>query len=140
MASNDSSSDRAQILEILAQYALLQEQDGGFGSWLELFAEDATFHIFRRSLHGRQEISDMLAAAPHGIHLMGLPAITLDGDTARSITNFVFFPHEGDARTMGWYFDDYKRGDDGWLITEHTLKMCTPDCALFENPWPTAPG
>jgi 3-phenylpropionate/cinnamic acid dioxygenase small subunit len=126
-------SDRDDIQELLAQYSLLLEEEGAFESWLQLFTEDADFHIFGQDLHGRSGIANMLSGAPHGVHLMGLPAITLEGGRARSTVNFVFFPHEGDARTMGWYFDSYSLEDGSWRISEHTVQMCTPTRAQFKR-------
>jgi SnoaL-like domain len=124
-------SDRDEIQELLAGYSLLLEQEGAFESWLDLFTDDAGYRIFGRQLYGRQEIGEMISAAHHGIHLLGLPTITVEGTTGRSTVNFVFFPHEGDQRTMGWYFDRYVRTDGRWRISEHVVEMCTPRRSQF---------
>jgi 3-phenylpropionate/cinnamic acid dioxygenase small subunit len=129
----DHLSDRDHIQELLAQYSLLLEEEGAFESWLQLFTEDAHFQIFGQNLHGRSDIANMLSAAPHGVHLMGLPAIEVDGERANSTVNFVFFPHEGDDRTMGWYFDSYILDDGSWRISKHTVQMCTPKRSQFKR-------
>jgi SnoaL-like domain len=126
-------SDRDHIQEVLAQYSLLLEEEGAFESWLRLFTENAHFQIFGQNLRGRSGIANMLRAAPHGVHLMGLPSITVDGARAQSTVNFVFLPHEGDARTMGWYFDSYVLEDGTWRISDHTVQMCTPKRSQFKR-------
>jgi SnoaL-like domain len=126
-------SDRDHIQELLAQYSLLLEEEGAFEAWLQLFTPDAHFHIFGQNLHGRSDIAKMLSSAPHGVHLMGLPTITVDGARAQSTVNFVFLPHEGDARTMGWYFDSYILDEGIWRISEHTIQTCTPKRSQFKR-------
>jgi SnoaL-like domain len=126
-------TERDDIQEVLAQYSLLLEEEGAFESWLQLFTEDAHFHIFGQNLRGRSDIANMLSAAPHGVHLMGLPSIAVDGARAQSTVNFVFIPHEGEARTMGWYFDSYILEDGTWRISEHTVQMCTPKRSQFKR-------
>ena len=126
-------SDRDNIQDLLAQYSLLLEEEGAFESWLQIFTEDAHFHIFAQDLYGRSDIAKMLSVAPHGIHLLGLPAIAVEGARARSTVNFVFIPHEGEARTMGWYFDSYILEDGSWRISDHAVQMCTPTRAQFKR-------
>lgn len=114
--------DRLAIREVLDEYCLRLEVND-FEEWLDLFTPDAEYQVFRRSLHGRQEISDMLRNAPHGVHVGGAVRITLDGDSAEVVQNYLFRGDDPSTSNNGWYFRTLVRTDEGWKISFTRVKL-----------------
>lgn len=115
-------ADEAAIRAVLAEYCLRLEVND-FEEWLDLFTDDCVYEIFRRQLHGRKEIAEMLSQAPAGIHLGGPARVEVDGDVAHTVQNFVFINAATKERNGGWYHDTLVRTPDGWKISHLTLKF-----------------
>jgi hypothetical protein len=114
--------DEAAVRAVLAEYCLRLEVNP-FEEWLDLFTEDCEYEIFRRTLRGRQEISEMLSQAPAGIHLGGPARVEIDGDVAHTVQNFIFVNADTKERNGGWYFNTLVRTDQGWRIRHLKLKF-----------------
>lgn len=115
-------ADEMAVRRVLDEYCLRLEVDE-FEHWLELFTPDTTYEVFRRTLNGRDEVGAMLSQAPHGVHIGGPARVTLAGDTAETVQNYLFIASEDAAWNMGWYYRTLVRGDGGWKISHTRVKM-----------------
>lgn len=115
-------ADEMAIRAVLAEYCLRLEVND-FEDWLELFTDDTVYEVFRRQLKGRDEVRAMLSQAPHGVHLPGAARVTLDGDSAETVQNYLFIASEDAAWNMGWYFRRLVRTEAGWKIAHTRVKM-----------------
>ena len=115
-------ADEMAVRAVLAEYCLRLEVND-FEEWLDLFTDDTEYEVFRRTLRGRGEVRDMLSKAPHGLHLGGPARVTLNGDKAETIQNYLFIASKDAAWNMGWYFRTLVRNADGWRIARTQVKM-----------------
>jgi len=115
-------ADELEIRALMAEYCLRLEVNT-FDEWMDLFTDDSVYEVYRRTLRGKAEIADMLSKAPHGLHLGGPLRIELDGDTARTIQNYLFINAETRAQNMGWYHRTAVRTDAGWKIAHTRVDM-----------------
>jgi ketosteroid isomerase-like protein len=115
-------ADQLAIRDVLSEYCLRLEVND-FEEWLDLFTDDTVYEVYRRTLNGRDEVRAMLSLAPHGVHLGGPVRVTLDGDTAETVQNYLFIASEDAAWNMGWYFRSLVRTGDGWKISRTRVKM-----------------
>ncbi len=115
-------ADEMAVRAVLAEYCLRLEVND-FEEWLDLFTDDTEYEVFRRTLCGRDEVRDMLSKAPNGLHLGGPARVTLSGDMAETVQNYLFIASEDAAWNMGWYFRTLVRTADGWRISRTRVKM-----------------
>ena len=117
MSGNPDASlaDKLAIREILDEYCLRLEVND-FEEWLDLFTDDSVYEVYGKTLTGRQEISDLLSKAPHGIHLGGPMRIELNGDSAETVQSYAFYGDDDKHSNKGWYFRSLRRTDAGWRI------------------------
>jgi hypothetical protein len=115
-------ADELAIRSVLAEYCLRLEVNP-FEEWMELFTPDTVYEVFRRTLRGRDEVAAMLSQAPHGLHLGGALRIELDGDTARTVQNYLFIDSRTREWNTGWYYRTLVRTHDGWKISRTVVEM-----------------
>lgn len=115
-------AEELAVRAVLDEYCLRLEVNP-FEEWLDLFTDDSVYEVFRRELKGRDAIRDMLSQAPHGVHLPGAARVTIDGDTAETIQNYLFIGSDDAAWNMGWYFRTLVRTEGGWKIAHTRVKM-----------------
>jgi hypothetical protein len=122
-------ADRLAIQDLIARYPLAV--DGRDWDALDsLFAADARidFTAFGGPagdlLSTKEFLRDALGGFRRTQHMMGLPAITLDGDraTARTSCNNPMVIDGADGETSVWliglwYDDEFARTPDGWRFT-----------------------
>jgi hypothetical protein len=125
-------ADRLAIQDLIARYPLAV--DGRDWDALDsLFAADARidFTAFGGPagdlLSTKEFLRDALGGFRRSQHMMGLPAITLDGDraTARTSCNNPMVIDGADGETSVWliglwYDDEFLRTPDGWRFTSRT--------------------
>lgn len=114
--------DELDIQRVLSEYCLRLELNP-FEEWLDLFTDDTVYEVHRKTLRGRQEVSEVLSLAPHGVHIGGALRIELDGDTATTIQNYQFLADEEKFSNNGWYYRTLVRTDDDWKISHTVVKM-----------------
>lgn len=114
--------DELEIQRVLAEYCLRLEVNP-FEEWLDLFTDDTVYEVHRKVLRGRQEVSEVLSLAPHGVHIGGALRIELDGDAATTIQNYQFLADEEKFSNNGWYYRTLVRTDDGWKISNTRVQM-----------------
>jgi hypothetical protein len=115
-------ADELAIRSVLAEYCLRLELNP-FEEWMQLFTPDTVYEVYRRTLRGRDEVAAMLSQAPHGLHLGGPLRIELDGDSAKTVQNYLFINFETKEWNMGWYYRTLIRTSDGWRISHTVVKM-----------------
>lgn len=115
-------ADEIAVRAVLDEYCLRLEVND-FEEWLDLFTDDTVYEVYRRVLTGRHEVRDLLSKAPDGVHLPGAARITLDGDRAETIQNYLFIAAEDAAWNMGWYYRTLVRTAAGWRIARTEVKM-----------------
>lgn len=115
-------ADEMAVRAVLHEYCLRLEVNN-FEEWLELFTSDTVYEVFRRELKGRDEVRAMLSQAPHGVHLPGAARVTLEGDRAETVQNYLFIGSDDAAWNMGWYFRTLVRTPEGWRIAHTRVKM-----------------
>jgi hypothetical protein len=122
-------ADRLAIQDLIARYPLVVDGRDWDGLH-ELFTADARidFTAFGGPAGDVAEIKVFLRDALGGFrrtqHMMGLPAITLSGDTAAARTScnnpMVIDGADGETSVwlIGlWYDDEFARTPDGWRFT-----------------------
>lgn len=114
--------DELAVRSVLDEYCLRLEVND-FEEWLDVFTDDTVYEVYRKVLNGREEVRAMLSLAPEGVHIGGPARITLDGDTAETVQNYLFIGSEDAAWNMGWYFRTLVRTADGWKISHTKVKM-----------------
>lgn len=115
-------ADRIAIREVMDEYCLRLEVNP-FSEWLDLFTDDSVYEVHGKVLTGRQELSDTLSLAPHGVHIGGALRIRLDGDTAETVQNYVFHAENDRFSNNGWYYRTLVRTPAGWRISHTRVKM-----------------
>lgn len=79
---------------------------------------------FREAADGGRA-AKMIGPESHTVHLVTPIEITVDGDTATSLSRWVFF---GDAdatptvKLVGLYHDELSRGADGWRVASRIIE------------------
>lgn len=115
-------ADEMAIRAVLDEYCLRLEI-GDFEDWLDIFTDDTVYDVYRKVLNGRDEVRTLLSMAPEGVHLGGPARVTLDGDSAETVQNYLFIGSDDGAWNMGWYFRTLVRTVDGWKISHTKVKM-----------------
>jgi hypothetical protein len=116
-----TGSDREQIADRLALLAAaLDHRD-----WAALgacFTSDATGY----SSTGREQIvarvRDHLGGCGPSQHLLGNSRVTVDGDTARSLT-YARVYHRGTGDRSDWFYECMGEYDDRWVRTPEGWRL-----------------
>ena len=122
-------ADRLVIADLIARYAVVID-NRDFDALDALFTPDARidFSTFNGPVGDLTEIKAFLSSTlpffTRSQHMMGLPLIDLDGDTAHARTscNNPMISEQPDGRTSVWliglwYDDDLVRTSDGWRFS-----------------------
>lgn len=118
----DAIADELAIRRLLDEYCLRLEL-GPFDEWLDLFTADAVYEVYKLTLRGHAEMAEVLGKAPHGVHIGGPARITLAGDRAETLQNYLFIATASDEWNAGWYARDVVRTADGWRIARCRVKF-----------------
>lgn len=131
MMSPQELSDRFEIQDLLVRYSQLLDARR-FDEMAELFTDDAVLdYTATGAIKGSwPEMAAFVAKAFAGFagsqHVMGLPAITLDGDTATART-ICFNPMVVDHKKVFfvglWYADRLVRTQTGWRFAERVEEL-----------------
>ena len=125
-----SLQDLERIRRLIALYGGLLDSRR-LAEWGELFSLDATFSVYGRTYHGREEIVREIGAMqpPPGQpvkHLLLAPVVDLVGDgTALAWTDMTVYATGPDRRiavaTMGCYHDRLIREGERWRFRSRVL-------------------
>jgi ketosteroid isomerase-like protein len=122
-------ADRLAIQDLIGRYAVIVDS-GDFEALDDLFTPDTVidFSTFNGPVGGLAEIKTFLGASlpffTRTQHMMGLPLIDIDGDTAHARTScnnpMISTKPDGTVSVwlIGlWYDDDLVRTEDGWRFS-----------------------
>ena len=131
MLTAQELSDRFEIQDLLVRYSQLLDARR-FDEMAELFTDDAVLdYTATGAIKGTwPEMAAFVAQAFAGFagsqHVMGLPAISVDGDTATTRT-ICFNPMVVDDKKVFfvglWYADRLVRTSDGWRFAERVEQL-----------------
>jgi hypothetical protein len=139
-------ADLLAIQQLIARYpTVVDERD--WDGLDALFTTDARidFSAFGGPVDDVAGIKRFLAAALGGFartqHVMGLPDITLSGDTANArtgCTNPMVLANPDGSRQVWliglWYNDEFVRTPEGWRFTARTQERCYSVVGLTDTP------
>lgn len=131
MISHDELSDRFEIQDLLVRYSQLLDAFD-FDAMDGLFTDDAVLDYSQTgAINGSwPEQKAFIASAFKGFkgtqHLLGLPMITVTGDTA-SARSICFNPMVVDDKKVFfvgiWYDDQLVRTADGWKFAKRVEQL-----------------
>ena len=108
------SDDLLEIQQVLARYAVTITR-GDIEGLLAVFTPDGSYSAFGDT-YSLDLFPELVAAAPKGLFLTGLPVLDIDGDTAAGTQPLCFVDHATHNMRIGYYTDALVRTDDGWRI------------------------
>jgi hypothetical protein len=115
-------TDVLAIQQLLARYCLALDMDD-MDAYGRLWAPDAELHLYRSVWIGPDEITEHIAQANPGLHMAGIPDLTIDGDRATGMQGFLFVERDGHAIRMGRYDDTYVRLDGEWRFASRKISF-----------------
>ncbi|MEV0358363.1 MULTISPECIES: nuclear transport factor 2 family protein [Nocardia] len=108
------SDDLLEIQQTLARYAVTITK-GDIEGLLAVFTPDGSYSAFGDT-YTLDLFPDLVAAAPKGLFLTGLPVLEIDGDTAAGTQPLCFIDQSTHDMRIGYYTDALVRTADGWRI------------------------
>ncbi len=108
-----------EICQLLARYAVTITQ-GDIEGLLAVFTADGNYSAFGDT-YPLEEFPALVAAAPKGLFLTGIPAIELSGDTGTGTQPLCFVDHATHELRIGYYNDTYLRTADGWRLRTRAM-------------------
>lgn len=108
------SDDLLEIQQTLARYAVTITK-GDIEGLLAVFTPDGSYSAFGDT-YTLDLFPDLVAAAPKGLFLTGLPVLEIDGDTASGTQPLCFIDQSTHDMRIGYYTDALVRTADGWRI------------------------
>ncbi|KAA1431166.1 nuclear transport factor 2 family protein [Mycolicibacter arupensis] len=134
MLSQHEISDRWEIQQLLVDYSTAIDT-GDFDGLDAVFTADA--YIDYRAMGGidgrfpevKAWLAEVLPNFPGYAHMLGLPSIRVDGDTATART-FCFNPMVFGGETPAtmllglWYDDEFVRTAQGWRMSRRCEIKC----------------
>lgn len=126
--------DRNAVQDVMGHYARCLD-DEAFDEFRELFLPEVEVHgLSTEPMQGVDAwllfVEKALAAYAGTQHMLGPPLVELDGDRARARTDLraIHLSREaggGIFTVFGTYRTDMVKGDGGWKIARHELKVRT---------------
>jgi SnoaL-like protein len=113
------TDDLMEICQLLARYAVTITQ-GDIEGLLAVFTADGNYSAFGDT-YPLEEFPALVAAAPKGLFLTGIPVIELSGDTGTGTQPLCFVDHATHELRIGYYNDTYRRTADGWRLRTRAM-------------------
>jgi 3-phenylpropionate/cinnamic acid dioxygenase small subunit len=115
-----------EVRRTLAEYCHTVD-DGRFDEFALLWAEHATVEVLGQRVDGRAAIRDWIAQAmpadKRGRHVTGNSVITVDGDRASALSDFLFYDRTWAVTAAGRYEDELVRAGSRWVFTRRTIHL-----------------
>jgi hypothetical protein len=142
--------DRQEIQDVIARYALGQDAHQGddcnlLREWNEVFTPDAitdysaagapvcSYRELAVWMRGDHERVGRMSSFSNWQHMLGLPTITVEGDSARARTDY-FATHRGRSSWVNCHFnaagafhDELVHSEQGWRIRYRRLEVYFAD-------------
>lgn len=122
--------DQVAITRLLASYGPLV--DAGDTRAAHLWTRDGRYDVEGWPMESRDDIAAMIASPAHqgliatgAVHLLGAPAVTVDGDTAVAVCHSLLLRHrEGgfEVWRAGANRIDLVRTDQGWRVSSRVTR------------------
>ncbi|MFD0364714.1 nuclear transport factor 2 family protein [Nocardia sp. GCM10030253] len=106
--------DLLEIQQVLARYAVTITK-GDIDGLLAVFTPDGSYSAFGDT-YTLDLFPELVAAAPKGLFLTGLPVLEIDGDRAEGTQPLCFIDQSTHDMRIGYYTDALVRTADGWRI------------------------
>ncbi len=116
------AEDLRQILALLADYCETLDR-GRWEDHLALYVDDCSLHVFGKDYEGKERIGRFMEQAHRGKHLSGVPHVTFDGDSAHTVSDYVFFREDMKLYSAGTYHDDLRRTPSGWRFATRKIDI-----------------
>ena len=113
------TDDLMEICQLLARYAVTITR-GDIDGLLAVFTPDGNYSAFGDT-YPLEEFPALVAAAPKGLFLTGMPVIELSGDTGTGTQPLCFVDHATHELRIGYYDDTYRRTPDGWRLRTRAM-------------------
>lgn len=121
--SAPTAEDLRQIQNLLADYGATVDE-GRWEELLSLWTEDCEMLVFGRSYRGRESIDRFMRKAVRGKHITAVPHLEFDGDSARSVADYVFYrASDRKMYSAGVYRDDLSRTGEGWKLARREIEI-----------------
>ena len=122
--------DERLLQRLMARYCHLVD-DGAFGELPHLWTDDAELALRGETATGPAAIVAVIAGLQtperRGLHVGANAIIDVDGDTARSESDFLFMRREGGpdpiVKFIGRYVDWFVRMPDGWRFRRREIRF-----------------
>jgi len=122
--------DERAIQRLMARYCHLVD-DGAFDELVQLWAPDAELALRGETAVGPAAIVAVISALQtperRGLHAGANAIIDVEGDTARSASDFVFMRREGGpdpiVKFIGRYLDRFVRTPGGWRFARREIRF-----------------
>jgi SnoaL-like domain len=112
-------ADIVEVEQLLAHYALGMTK-GDIEAVITVFTPDGTYSAFG-STYTLADFPALVAAAPKGLFLTGVPVLDLHGDTGSGQQTLCFVEQSTHEKRIGWYTDTYRRTDQGWRLATRSM-------------------
>ena len=113
------TDDLMEICQLLARYAVTITM-GDIDGLVAVFTPDGSYSAFGDT-YPLEEFPALVAAAPKGLFLTGMPVIELSGDTGTGTQPLCFVDHATHELRIGYYNDTYRRTGDGWRLRTRAM-------------------
>jgi hypothetical protein len=128
------AEDYAEISNLFAKYCLTLDHEE-LDAWLDVFTPDGAFRSYGRQWAGPDELKDVMAYAPQGLHHGGPIVIDeLTEDTARTRQNLYFVDRTSGESRLTVYDDELRRVDGKWKIQVLLCRYLTSDGVSIRPP------
>jgi uncharacterized protein (TIGR02246 family) len=124
--------DEDQVRRTLAEYSQWCD-DGEFGSWAELFTQDARLVLGGQATEGRGAIrrymEQLQPPEARGKHITSNTTIAVVGDVATATTDYLFVRATPTGLALiaaGRYVDELVRGEDRWRFSQREITLLLP--------------
>jgi hypothetical protein len=112
-------ADVIELQQLLARYAVSMTRDD-VESVMEVFTPDGTYSAFGDT-YPLADFPTLVAAAPKGLFMVGLPVLELDGDEGTGQQPLCFVDQRTHDMRIGYYTDTYRRTPDGWRLRTRSM-------------------
>jgi hypothetical protein len=116
---NQHISDLLEIEQLLAKYAVGMSRDD-VEMVMDVFTDDGWYSAFG----DRYQVADfprLVAAAPKGLFMTGIPLVEFDGDEASGTQPLCMVIQTDHSMRIGYYSDTYRRTEHGWRLATRSM-------------------
>ena len=114
-----ADADIIEIGQLLARYAVGMTKDD-IDTVMGVFSSDGTYSAFGET-YTLDDFPELVAAAPKGLFLTGMPSLLLEGDSGTGEQPLCFVDQATHEMRIGYYTDTYRRTENGWRLQTRSM-------------------